>query len=326
MKVSVVIVSYNHKKYLKACLESVLKEKPYEIILVDNGSDGTAEFVRDNYPYVKVIKPGKNLGYAGGNNLGVKHARGDYIVILNPDTIVEKGWLKELLKPLKNGKKVITTPKILIYDGSAINTCGNINHFTGLTFTRGLGERPSRYYKPEYMSGFSGCCFAMKKKDFLELGGFDDSFFTYNEDSDLSWRASLNGFKIVFIPTSIVKHDYELKVYPEKIYYLEKNRYLILKKYLSRRDFLILFPSFLLAEILTFGYAIKSGWKYVFYKLKAIKDCLFCQMEGFEGDKRLLFNSLSTTIPVDQLTFNRFEKLFKVFANKVFELNYRVAR
>ncbi len=101
MKVSVIIVTYNHRKYIGQCLESVIEQKPYEVVVVDNGSDGTAEYVIRNFPSVKVIKPEKNLGYAGGNNLGVRHARGEYIVILNPDTVVEKGWLEELVKPLE---------------------------------------------------------------------------------------------------------------------------------------------------------------------------------------------------------------------------------
>ncbi|MBT9150976.1 MAG: N-acetylglucosaminyl-diphospho-decaprenol L-rhamnosyltransferase [candidate division WS2 bacterium] len=97
----------------------------------------------------------------------------------------------------------------------------------------------------EYVSGFSGCCFAMRKRDFEELGGFDENFFAYNEDSDLSWRAHLKGFGILYVPTSIVRHDYKLNVPPEKIYHLEKNRYLILRKCFSWKDLLVLFPSLL---------------------------------------------------------------------------------
>ena len=323
---SIIIVTYNHKKYIKSCIESVLKQDyPHEIIVVDNcSSDGTAEFVERNFPLVKVIKSDENLGYAGGNNLGVKYARGEYIVILNPDTIVEKDWLKELIRPLKNGRKLITTSKILVYDGSAINTCGNINHFTGLTFTRGLREKPNKYIRSEYVSGISGCCFAMRRRDFIDLGGFDENFFVYNEDADLSWRAHLKGFKILFVPTSIVRHDYTLKVPPKKIYYLEKNRYMILRKYLTWKEILLLLPSLIVAEILTFGYAFRCGWKGIIYKLKAIKDGLTVKVCKVDGDRKKLFKALSSTIPVNQLTFNKAEQLFKTLCNKIFELNYRV--
>ena len=205
---SVIIVTYNHKKYLKSCINSVLKQDyPHEVIVVDNCSqDGSAQLVREKFPDIKLIESPENKGYGAGNNLGVRQAIGEYIIILNPDTIVESGWLRELVKPLES-ENIITTSKILLYDGSAINTCGIINHFAGLTFTRGLGAEPRAYQKSECVSGFSGCCFAMRKEKFEELGGFDENFFTYHDDSDLSWRAHLSGFRILYVPTSAVRHD-----------------------------------------------------------------------------------------------------------------------
>jgi len=325
---SIIIVTYNHKQYLKACINSILQQDyPHEIIVVDNCShDGSAQFIIENFPTVKVIKSSENKGYGAGNNLGVKHAKGEYIVILNPDTIVEDRWLRELIEPIENESGIITTPKILLYDGSAINTCGNINHFTGLTFTRGLGELPDAYSVQEYVSGFSGCCFAMRRKDFLALGGFDENFFTYNEDSELSWRAYFKGFQILFVPTSVIKHDYSLSVPPEKLSHLEKGRYIILKKYLSRRDILLLFPSLLTAEVLTFGYALKHGRARLMYKLKAMKEGFKIEVKRAEGDRANLFKSLSAAIPTDQLTSNRAERILKVFTNKIFAWNFKVVR
>lgn len=327
-KASIIIVTHNHGKYINSCIESILKQNfPHEIIVVDNRSnDDTVQLIKEKFPEIKIIENPENKGYGAGNNLGVKRAKGEYIVVLNPDTIVEKDWLKELVEPFKNGGRLITTPKILLYDGSKINTCGNINHFTGLTFTRGLNEHPERYNAQEYVSGFSGCCFAMRKEDFEELGGFDENFFAYNEDSDLSWRAHLKGFRILYVPTSIVRHDYKLNVPPEKIYHLEKNRYLILRKYLSLKEFLLLILSLIITEFLTFGYALKLGWKGIKYKLRGIKDGLKVNVHKVDGDRDYLFKHLNSTIPYDQLTFNKIEKLFKIFANKIFEWNYKVVR
>ena len=324
---SVIIVTYNHKRYLEHCINSVLKQDyPHEVIVIDNCSqDGSTQLVREKFPNIKLIESHENKGYGAGNNLGVRQAIGEYIAILNPDTVVENGWLRELVRFLENEKKIATS-KILLYNGSTINTCGNINHFTGLGFTRGLGAEPSAYQKLEYVSGFSGCCFAMRKKDFEWLGGFDENFFTYNEDSDLSWRAHLRGFDILFVPTSVVRHDYTLKVPPEKIYQEERGRYMILRKYLSWKDFLLLFPSLLIAEVLTFGYAIKHGWEGIRYKIKAIKDGLTIKVNRENGDKNKLFKSLSVTIPIDQLTSNKAERIFKISANKIFEWNFKVVR
>jgi GT2 family glycosyltransferase len=250
---SILIVTYNHKNYLKACIESIQNQDyPHEIILIDNCStDGTVEYVKENFPFVKVVESKKNLGYGAGNNVGVKYAKGEYVVILNPDTIVEKNWLKELIKPLEKGERLFTTPKILLFDGFAISGCGLVAHYTGLTFARGYLAKPCEFKKLEYVSCFSGACFAIRKKDFEELGGFDEKFFLYNDDSDLSWRAHLKGFKILYVPLSLIKHDAILKVLPEKMYYLEKGRYMIIRKYYSWKDFLLLLPSLMIVEALT---------------------------------------------------------------------------
>ncbi len=246
---SIIIVTYNHRKYLAPCIGSVKnQEYPHEIIIVDNGSDdGTADFIAETYPGVTLIR-NKNTGFGAGNNLGVRNATGDYLVFLNPDTVVEKDWLTNLIKPIREDHKIITTPKILLYDGSAINTCGNINHFTGLTFTRGLNDPPGSHDRVGAVSGISGACFAIRKEGFDRMGGFDERFFLYNEDSEFSWRAHLFEIPILYVPSSVVRHHYALAVSPQKMYYLEKGRYLILKTYFSFGMSLVLFPSLFIAE------------------------------------------------------------------------------
>lgn len=322
---SVIIVTYNQEIYIDQCIKSVQSQDfPHEIIVVDNSSnDETVNIIKNKYSFVKLVKNKQNLGYGAGNNIGVNHAKGNYIVILNPDTIVEAGWLKELLLPLKH-KNIITTPKILSYNGLAINTCGLINHFTGLTFTNGLGKGPKDYLKQEQVSGFSGCCFAMKRNDYINLGGFDEHFFLYNEDADFSWRINMRGLKVLLVPTSLVRHDYRFSISPEKFYHLEKGRYLILRKYLSWYDILIFLPSLLIVEILTFGYAVKLGYAGIISKLKALRDGWSTRIEKEDGDKSQLFKLLETKIPVDQLTFNKSEKIIKIIANIIFKLNFRV--
>ncbi len=326
-KASIIIVTHNHRNYIEPCISSIENEKyPHEIIVVDSlSNDGTYDFVKQRFPKIKLIGCKANLGYGFCNNLGVKHAEGSFIVIINPDTIVKAGWLGELIKPLVSQSDIITTPKILVYDGSAINTCGNINHFTGLCFTRGLGEDPELYAKEECVSGISGCCFAIRTSDYQNLGGFDEAFFLYNEDSDISWRSHLRNFKVIYVPTSVIMHDYELKVSPLKLYHLEKGRYLILRKYLSFFDFMIFLPSLLIVEILIFGYAIKMGRMGLKSKLKAIIDGLTTEINGEKGSKSNLFSSLCVTIPVDQLTFNSVERTVKEIANMVFYFNFKVA-
>jgi hypothetical protein len=265
-----------------------------------------------------------NLGYGSCNNLGVKYALGAYLVILNPDTIVKKGWLEELITPIKVQDKIITTPKILTYDGTFINTCGNINHFTGLTFTRGLGKGPELYSEQEFVSGFSGCCFAMRTENFLELGGFDENFFLYNEDSELSWRSHFKSYRILFVPSSVIYHDYMLKVSPKKLYYLESGRYMMLRKYASYQDIIFFLPSLVVAEILTFGYSARLGLEGIKYKLKAVVNGFSVQIDGPRGDKSFPYESLESVIPIDQLSYNSIDKLVKIAANFIFVINLKV--
>jgi len=219
---------------------------------------------------------------------------------------------------------VITTSKILLYDGLAINTCGNINTITGLTFTRGLGADPSSFPDAEEVSGVSGACFAMRREDYLDLGGFDENFFLYNEDSELSWRAHLRDYRVLYVPTSVVRHDYQLSVSPEKIYFLEKGRYMILRKYFSRRDILLFSPSLLIAELLTLGYALRFGRKGLALKFKAIREGLGATVERVASDEARVFPHLCMAIPEDQLTFNEFERFGKVISNKILKWNSRV--
>ncbi|MGA3193072.1 MAG: glycosyltransferase family 2 protein [Candidatus Bathyarchaeia archaeon] len=324
-KASVIIVTHNHREYIGTCIGSIQRQKyPHEIIIVDGcSSDGTAELVKREFPNLKVIECSRNIGYGAGNNLGVEYAKGSLVVILNPDVVVESGWLRELVSPLENKDRLITTPKILTYDGSKINTCGNINHFTGLTFTMGFGESPKSRSEPACVSGVSGCCFAMRREDYF---GFDSTFFLYNDDSDFSWKAHLKGFTILYVPSSIIRHDYALRVSPTKMYYLERNRYLMLRKYLREEDLLPILPSLLIAELLTFGYAIKRGRMWLICKINAVTDGLRARVDKVNGDKRKLNMSLSVSIPVDLLTDNNFERLLKILANKMFRLNFKIVK
>lgn len=321
---SIIIVLYNSSCYIEPCIDSIMKQDyPHEIIAVDNNStDDGCRILREKYPGVRLIKSQENAGYGAGNNQGVRHAIGKYIVVLNPDTIVEEGWLRELINPLKNNDKIITTPKILTYKGEIINTCGAINHFSGLSFTRGLGDEVDSQSCKKHISGFSGCSFAIRRDHYLSLGGFDTRFFMYNEDADFSWRANLNGFKILYTPLSVVKHDYVLKMTPKKLYYLEKGRYTILRKYLSKNNLLLLSPSLLITEILTFGFASRQGIEYLYNKILAMMHGLTAEITPVKGNSHLLIGSLYDRIPDDQLTRHKLDVLIIRLCNLVYISNY----
>ena len=140
-RVSIVIVTYNSARYIATCIASIVAQQypggVPEIIVVDNDSrDDTVRIVRERYPRVTLVTSDTNAGWGSANNRGIESAHGDYVVVLNPDTCVEEGWLEPLITPLTYNPQLLTTPKILVYDGSVIGNCGNSLHFTGLAFTR----------------------------------------------------------------------------------------------------------------------------------------------------------------------------------------------
>lgn len=328
-KVSIIIVTYNSAKDIQNCINSVLEQafESFEIIIVDNASvDNTVNLVQEKYPNLRLIRNQENVGFGGGNNIGVKLAKGDIIVFLNPDTIVLDGWLEELVKPLVPGEKLITTSKILTYDGSTINTCGNIIHFTGLAFTRGYGSHPTAYGQPEYVAEASGCSFAIWKEDFFEIGRFDEVIFLYHDDVDFSIRAQLKGFDILFVPTSVVKHNYTLNVTAQKLYHLERGRYIILRKYYDLHDIIRISPSLFIAEILAFGYALQLGFSGLRFNLQGMKEGLTVEVHRVSGDKGKLFRSTSVKIPNGQLTNSISSAMAVSFANWLFGVNSRLLR
>jgi GT2 family glycosyltransferase len=323
---SVVVVTYNHAKYIEPCLSSLVRQTfPCEIIVVDNGSDDeTCEIIETRFPGITLIH-NRNTGYGAGNNLGVTHSGGRYVIILNPDTVLDEDCVKELVQPLQAGEKIITNPKILVYDGSSINTIGNTSHFTGLSFTRGLGEPIANYSNPCYLSGVSGACFALTRDDYDSLGGFDENYFLYSEDVEFSWNAHSRDFKLLFVPGAVVYHDYELDVSAAKLYYLELGRYMLLRKYFGLKDVFLTVPGLIMTEILVAGYSGVLGTKGPKCLVRAKKDAFRAKIDIRPGYQKIFVN-LSQEIPTDQLNRNKLDKIVKKIANRIFRCNYRLAR
>ena len=324
IKISIIIVTYNDVNDIGNCLDSLYSDNiEYEIILVDNCSnDGTVQYVRKKYPSVIIVENNHNYGLGTGINLGVKIAKGDYIIVLNSDTVVESNWFVDLLNPVIHEDYVITTPKILLYDGSKINTCGNVNHFTGFAFTRGLNMPVNAYSKDEYVDGISGCCFAIKRKDYLKLNGFDENFFLYNEDTDFSWKCRSQGYKILYVASSIIRHKYEFNITPMKLFNLERGRYIILRKYLTWKQFLIFLPSLIISEVLSIGLSSKLGLAGLSNKLKAMQKGIFNQNDYVSYKKMQYKGFGSVVLPFEQFKLNTLEKYLLTIFNGIYKLNF----
>jgi hypothetical protein len=274
-KVSIITVTHNNESDIEEYLTSIFKQtyKNFEVIIVDSASsDKTLELVRV-FPNVKMISVPRNVGYGEGSNLGYQISDGDFVAILNPDTIVNENWLSELIKVLSKDPKVgIVTPKILMYANKRIiNTCGNDVHFTGFGFSRGINQHECNYDSPEFLFTPSCCSFIIRREILKKVGFFDEDFFLRSEVPDLAWRVHLIGHTCVYVPTSRVFHKYTLKMNCFWYYLTERGRLLlILKNYTYRSLVLILFP-LIITEMLCWGYALLKGKDFVLGKVLAYK-------------------------------------------------------
>lgn len=261
---SVIIVSHNSIVFLEECIRALYKQsfKDFEIILVDNDSkDGSADFVENKFKKVKVIRNDKNLGLCTANNIGVKYSKGKYLAFLNPDTVVERNWLKELVKNIKDERVGSAQSMILLYDKKdRINTKGMFFNYLCFGWSGGYMEKYEKQENPSKITFPSGASFMMRREVFDQIEGFDDDIFLYYEDSDIGWRLRLLGYENILVPKSIVYHKYAFSRNKDKFYYMERNRLrLFLRNYAAKSIFLTL-PIFLITEVGIIFYSISSGW------------------------------------------------------------------
>jgi len=209
---SVIIPNYNGKKFLQQSLESTNDPLVDEVIIVDNGSnDGSQKYLDSKK--VTIIKNKKNLGFARAVNQGIRAAKNDYLVVMNNDLRVRGDWFKimaEAIKRWKRKEKKIGaySGKVSDWQGKRIESTGLAFEIKGRSFNRGNGEvdSPSKYNKEEFIFGASASIVIYYKPALLEVGLFDNDFFAYLEDVDLSLRLNDKGWKTIYLPNAIAYH------------------------------------------------------------------------------------------------------------------------
>jgi GT2 family glycosyltransferase len=264
VKCTVILVSYNSQKQLTHCIPSILANTiPVHLIVVDNHSqDGTVSWLKAQYPQVDVYENSANLGYGAACNRGMDHALGDYWCIANPDTVWEPEVLARLLDTARQFPEALINPAILQPNG-LVNAYGNMMHITGITSCAGFGETWSsqgdRYRFPLLASG--AVLFAHRSV-WQRLGGFDPVYFLYFEDTNLSLRAALLNMPVVCDTRAKVVHHYDLKMSPQKFYWLERNRLLTLLLIFDRQTLTQLRAGLLITEMATWAFAFIHGPRY----------------------------------------------------------------
>jgi len=269
--VAVVILNWNGISDTLDCLKSIQQQsyKNYRIIVVDNGSTDSSREVLENYKNknskIDVIYNVHNFGFAGGVNTGIKYALDnnfDYVALFNNDATADTRWLENLTKAIKTDDIGISTGLLLRRDGKTIDTTGEQYSIWGLPFPRNRNNKTTLASAGGLVFGASGGASLYKTSLLREIGMFDDDFFAYYEDTDISFRAQLAGWKIVYEPKAIAYHkqgETSKKIPGFTVYQTFKNLPLLFIKNVPRGLLLSIGIRFYFAYIMMFLNAIKNG-------------------------------------------------------------------
>jgi GT2 family glycosyltransferase len=313
---SVVVVTYNSRDDLEGCLASLANEATEaEIILVDNCStDDTVRWVRATYSDIQVIALDHNAWYAGGNNRGLREARGEYILVLNPDTVVRPGALDELVRVGEACPRAFITAKLILPDGR-VNACGNHMHYAGITTCAGLGSDADAFHGITRPLLLSGAAILARRAAWDDVTGFDESFAMYMEDADLSLRARLKGYEVVCAADAEIIHHYRLGMSPDKFFFLERNRLLTLLKVYETQTLLRIVPGLVITEAATAAFGLLRGRAYLrawwqsymwlWQQRHHWREQRRRVQHGRRVGDRALFREMGTVLPFDQLMDNQ---------------------
>ena len=265
--ISIIVLNYNAGELLLNCINS-LKKSTYqniEILVVDNiSSDDSHTKCKKQFPDIKLIQNRKNLGYCGGNNVGIKEAKGEFIVILNPDTIVEENWLDEMFNAFNEFGDGLYQPKIIsLNESDIIQSTGNMIHVFGFGFARDKGKKIIEKKEEIEKIGYaSGTCLFTTKKVLEKVGLLDEFLFLYHDDLDLGWRAAQIGINSYYVPKSKIFHaeSYSLKWSAKKFYWLERNRKYCLKTHYSKDTYKKMSFSLMLVDLSIWIFYISKGF------------------------------------------------------------------
>ena len=265
--VSIVVLNYNAGKLLLNCIESIKKSsyENIEILVVDNiSSDNSQIECKKKFPDIKLIQNDENLGYCGGNNIGIKKAEGEFIIILNPDTIVETNWIDELLNAQKEFGDGLYQPKILsLNEENTIQSTGNMLHIFGFGFARDKGNKViERKEEIEKVGYASGTCLFTTRKVLDKIGLLDEFLFLYHDDLDLGWRGAQIGINSFYVPKSKIYHveSYSLKWSSKKFYWLERNRKYCLLTHYSKDTYQKMKFSLILVDLFVWAFYFSKGF------------------------------------------------------------------
>ena len=212
--VTVIVINYNGRPFLNELLETLRGQTfpSFETLLIDNDSaDRSAAYVRERFPWVRVVPQPANLGFSQAANRGADLSTSRYLGFLNPDVKLEPSWLEELVAVAERHEQVAAVAsKMRFYDRpEVLNGVGGAMNYLGYTWDRGMNERDRGQYDRVEEVAFASAGAALFRRDaFCEEGGFDEKFFMYHEDVDLCWRLWMQGLRVLTAPRALVYHHW----------------------------------------------------------------------------------------------------------------------
>jgi GT2 family glycosyltransferase len=275
--VSILIVNWNGADLLPACLNSLRKQKykSIEIIINDNNSTDNSLEVIKKYKDIIVIKSKDNFGFAGGNNIALKKAKGKYVLLLNTDTVVTKDFLEKLVISMESDPTLGVVQPKFFYDNddfpekNIINSIGAYLTNTGFLYYPGYGKKDKRaiYNKKSEVFSAYGACMLIRKDVIDKVGLFDNDYFLYFEETDFCMRVWLSGWRIEYIPGIVIYHKGGVstkKQGMERIYFHSfKNRICTYIKNFDPQNLLAILPLHVfVCEVTSFLYLITGRPKY----------------------------------------------------------------
>jgi GT2 family glycosyltransferase len=255
--ISVVVVNWNRKELLRACLVSLARQKgvAFETIVVDNGSvDGSPDLAESEFT-ARVIRNTENRGFCAANNQGIAEASGDFIALLNNDAEADPGWLSALHRACSQAPDIgMAASKILVWeDPRRIDKAGHLIFPDGQNRGRGTGALDQgQYDREEEVLWPDGCAGLYRREMLREIGGFDEDFFAYGDDAELGLRARIAGWRCVYTPDAVVRHHRGATLGKDSVRRLElieRNRLLLALK-LFPWSLLLLNPFYFVARLL----------------------------------------------------------------------------
>jgi GT2 family glycosyltransferase len=329
-KVSFIIVTFNSEKYIADCLHSIenLSSADKEIIVVDNVStDNTVQLIEKTVNNVTRIKSKSNIGFAGGCNTGYKHTTGEFIALVNPDVILDKDWLAQLLSYTstpQHEQTGIFASKIININciPHIIDTAGDGFSSFLKSFKRGEGENTSLYDKSEYI--FGACAgAALYRRDMIrEIGFLDRDFFLLFEDADYNFRAQLAGWKVLYVPTAIVQHKVRSSIghlSETATYYALRNSELVRIKDVPLAIFMRCLHWFLIEKVAEFiYYAVTHRYIKIYFKAKI--DVLKMLPRMFKKRKEIMKTKAVSNEYIMSIFTSALDKVF--FNSKIKKLFY----